>query len=134
MKVWTYFYLGVFLLLLFNFSGITTDVGSNLQLGFSRSGDDISFNPYLLLLTITLLVGGAVVGAIAIGVFTKSSAENYILIPLVVGVLAALVGVFVSIWTATAGMGYIRFIVALLIIPFTVGYIIALAEWFRGTD
>ena len=136
MKVWTYFYIGVFLLLLFNFSGILSGTGSNLEIGYGKSGDDITFNPYLLLVTLTgLLTGiGVAVGAIAIGVATKSSIENYILIPIITGVLGALIGVFLAIWNATAGMGYIRFIVALLIIPFTTGYIIALAEWFRGTD
>lgn len=135
MKVWNYVFIGVFLLVFFNFAGITGVTGENLEIGFSRNGDDITFNPYLLIATVIGLLAGATVGAIAIGAFTKSSTENYILVPLMIGVLGALVGVFIAIWTATAGMSvYIRGTVALILAPFIVGYIIALAEFFRGTD
>lgn len=135
MKIWNYVFIGVFLLIFFNFAGLLVDEGSNLEIGFSRSGDTIVFNPYLLLATVVALLAGAVLGAIAIGTFTKSSTENYILVPLAIGVLAALIGVFIAIWTRTAGMDvYIRGAVALVLAPFIVGYIVALAEFFRGTD
>lgn len=136
MKAKTYLIIGVFLLVFFNLAGIVTNTDTtDLKLGFARTGEDITFDTSGFALSIKLLLIGATAAALAMGFFTKSSTENFILVPIMTGVGVALIGIFVSIWTATAGMeSYIRAIVALIMLPFIAGYIMTIAEFFRGTD
>lgn len=135
MKVWNFFYAGLTLLVLFNLFGILGPGGFLGLVGFSRVGDNLQFNFSAMSATFLAVLVGAVVGGIAIGVFTKAKTENYVLIPIVTGTLFGLVASFISIWTAAASYpSYIKAILSVILIPFIGGYLLALMEWFRGTD
>lgn len=135
MKVWNYFYIGITLLVLFNIFGILGSSGFLGLVGFQRIGDNIQFNFTAMTATFLAVLIGATAAGIAIGFFTKSKTENYVLIPIITGTLAGVVAAFVSIWTAAASYpSYIKAILSVILVPFIAGYLLALMEWFRGTD
>ena len=135
MKVWNYFYIGLTILVLLDLFGILGGTGVLGLVGFERVGDDIKFNFSALTATFLAVLVGATAASIAIGYFTKASMENYILIPIITGTLFGLIAAFVSIWTVAASYpGYIKAVLAVIMIPFIGGYLLALLEWFRGTD
>lgn len=135
MKVWNYFYIGITMLVLFDLFGVLGGSGVLGLIGFERVGDDIQFNFSALTATFLAVLVGAVGSSIAISYFTKSPAENYILVPIITGVLAGVVASFVAIWTAAVSYPiYIKAILSVILVPFIAGYLLALLEWFRGTD
>ena len=79
-----------------------------------------------------LLIIGLTVG-IAVTFFARSSSENYLMLPFITGTLALFVGSLWNIMIITNGTtNWIRIPIWAIMIPFTIGYIITLAEWFRG--
>jgi hypothetical protein len=136
MKVWNYFYIGLTMLILFIVFGILPipDGGFLNWVGISQVGGDFTFSFAAMSLLFKTILAGAVAAGIAIGFITKSKSENYVLIPIVL-VLTGLVGTFVSILSAASGYpSFIKTILSIILVPFIAGYLLALAEWFRGTD
>lgn len=78
----------------------------------------------------------AVGASILVGLLTKQSTENFILLPLITGVGVAYIQTLVGIISYTLSLGdvLVSTLVALIFIPLTVGFIWSLAEFFRGTD
>lgn len=135
MKVWNYFYIGITLLVLFNIFGILGNGGFLGVIGFERTGEDFSWSFDNISNVFLAVLVGATVGGIAISYFTKSKAENYLLIPIITGTLFGLIASFISIWGAAANYpSYIKAILSVILVPFIAGYLLALMEWFRGTD
>ncbi len=135
MKVWYYVLMSAFLGLLFEMAGIP--VGSEVlsYIGISSDGTGIkTAGLYLLIFGTTgILVG--IVGAILIGTFTRTSPENYIILPFIVGGLTVFMSTFIGIINITATYStWLRAIVLLIMAPLTVGYVVAMVEFFRGTD
>ena len=135
MKVWYYVLMSAFLGLLFEMAGIP--VGSEVlsYIGISSTGAGIkSATMYLsIFATGGFFVG--IVGAIVIGTFTKASPENYIILGFITAGLTIFTSTFVGILNITAAYStWLRSIILLIIGPLTVGYIVSMVEFFRGTD
>lgn len=134
MKVWNYFYIGLTMMILLIVFGIFPVSDFLGWIGITRVGDDISFSFANMSAKFLLVLGGAAAAGIAIGFLTKSKSENYVLIPIII-VLLGLVGTFISIMSASAGYPpFMKTIISIIFVPFIAGYLLALAEWFRGTD
>jgi hypothetical protein len=151
MKVWNYVFVSITMMLILTFLGFDTGFTQIFNLiGFQYTpstgeignistsasgvyhtlfgnGSDISG------ILLALLAAG---GAVIVGLFTKSSTENLILLPLITGTLVLFVQTFVHIMNYAVGNfpTWASAVILVVLIPFTVGYIIALAEMFRGTD
>lgn len=135
MKVWYYVLMSAFMGLLFEMAGIP--VGSEVlsYIGMSATGTGIkTAGLYLLIFgTAGILIG--IVGAILIGTFTRTSPENYIILPFIVSGLTIFTSTFIGIINITSTYStWLRSIVLLIIGPLTIGYIVAMVEFFRGTD
>jgi len=80
-----------------------------------------------------LAAGGAIISGLAGGRF---NVENIILLPFITGTLVFFVATFVSIisYAISTQQTWVASILSLFLIPYTALFIIALAEWFRGTD
>lgn len=151
MKVWYYIVVMVGVVLLLQMSGVNTPV----QPIFNLAGVSFTQNNTLAPTTISasgfynelfglqgegvtgLLVAlGAAIAGLVVGLFTKASPENLILLPLITGTLTLFVITMAGILNTVIATGntWVAAVMGLILIPFTVGYILALAEFFRGTD
>lgn len=139
MKVWNYVVIATGLVLFLEFSGLPT--GAQGLLSFVGLGTDSAavgtsslyskiFDP-----TNGILIVGIAAGVV-ISFFTRSSPENYIILPLITGSLTLFVSSFYSIMNYSLGNypSWVSGLIVLVFGPFTVGYLLALVEFFRGTD
>ncbi len=83
-----------------------------------------------------LVTIGSAIGAVAIGLFTRARLENLILLPFITGTLVLFISAFISIinYSISQGVPWIAALISIIFVPFTVGFIISLGEFFRGTD
>ena len=146
MKIFTYSVILTGLAILLTLAGVTSDLtelfgalGLSFTLGvgftsFSIAGSaifDFLFN------TATGILSSLVfVGAIAASLFSRGRYENIILLPFLTGSLTLFITVFKSIMDKAFlyGETWIIAVLLLLLAPLAIGYIIALTEYFRGTD
>jgi hypothetical protein len=151
MKIWNYVFVSITMMLILTFLGFNTGFNSIFNLiGFqyTPSTGEIgnvttsASNVYNILfgngsdisgILLALLVAG---GAIIVGLSTKLSTENLILLPFITGTLVLFVQTFVHIMNYAVGNfpTWASAVILVFFIPFTIGYIVALAEMFRGTD
>jgi len=151
-KVWTYVFISIGLMMVLHFAGFPTGVtGTVFNTIGLKAGIDASGNQFISNVTTTdstlynkvfrntgddlgvlILLG---TGLIIAGLLTKSKPENLILLPVIL-VLLAFVSAYYSLMVYVIGLGqqWAIFIMTLIFLPITVGFIIALAEFFRGTD
>jgi hypothetical protein len=151
MKVWYYIVGMLGIILLLQFAGVKTAAEPIFTLTGVNFNEDKTLNEtttsasgfYNELFglegegTTGLLIAlAASLGALVVGFLTKSSTENLILLPLITGSLVLFIQTMVGILNTVIATGdtWIAAIMGLILIPFTIGYIIALAEFFRGTD
>jgi len=147
-RTYTYIVIAITIMLVMTFVGLPNGFATTAGLvGFSFdnstgqienvsvdiSDSDVYDSLFNLTAGILILIGGA----IAIGYLTKSPIENIILLEFLVAVLALFVSTFGqimnSVITGTSPMWLVALIITIFL-PITVGLIISLAEWFRGTD
>lgn len=83
-----------------------------------------------------LIALGIGISTVIAGLFTRAKPENLILIPFITTTLVLFADAFLGIMRFVIGQGQQLFaaIVTIVFLPFTVGFITALAEFFRGTD
>ncbi len=135
MKVWYYVLMSAFLGLLFEMAGIPVGAEVLKYIGISATGTGIKTAAMYL-----AIFGGAgfltaIVGGIIIGAFTRTSPENYIILGFITGGLTIFTSTFIGIINVTAGYDtWLRSIILLILGPLTVGYVLAMVEFFRGTD
>lgn len=118
------------ILLLFHFAGII-DTGV-LSYILAVIQDPSNFGNFSYFTTMNLaLAGAAAGGAIALGVFTRSSPEFYIILPIAV-MFFTITSDFVVLYQKLA---LIDTNLALLIIsPLLIVFILTVVEWARGRD
>ncbi|KKN08062.1 hypothetical protein LCGC14_1060610 [marine sediment metagenome] len=150
MKVWKYVFITLGLVTFLRLAGLPTgaDPLFNLVgLQFDTSGNignvtttasaffNVLFQDTGSALGILALIAGATGGIIA-GLFTRAKPENLILLPLITTTLVLFLMTTVSImqYTISLGQAWVTAIIVVFLLPFTIGFIIALAEFFRGTD
>jgi len=137
MKAYNYSIMILGMLLLLEFGGIT--IGTNLlsiigvgtdSFGFTTS----NFFDFIFGSGGLLLIG---LGAgLAVGFITKSSPENFIILPFITSILAIFLQGFYSIvnYSISNHPVWISSLMILILAPLTVGYAFSLVEFFRGTD
>ena len=153
MKVWNLVFISVGLMItlhLFGFPiGITGDVLDVVGITFNNSGGapeiaNVTASDsklYNLLFKDTgdtkgiLIALGLGLGAVIVGLLTRAKPENLILIPVIL-ILVAFISSYIALlsYVISQGNAWMTTIVTLVFLPIIVGFIIALAEFFRGTD
>lgn len=143
MKFWNYTIILVTMMIFMEFAGISTGLGTTLDVF------GISINPNTGLITSTLGNSGfwnfifgtggiliAIVGAIIIGSFTRSSPENYIVLPMVVFITTTLIQTFALVisYAINTGEIWVGALISIIMFPLGVGFILSAVEFFRGTD
>lgn len=135
-RIVTYTMVMVGLLLLMNMAGLPTASGGLLSaLANGNISLILSSTFYVVAAGIFLLT----LGGIAIGIFTKQSAESYILMPMAGFLLALTANDFIALYTyfngaAFTGQAWIGNLTLLIMLPLIAGYFISLVQWWRGND
>ena len=151
-KVWNYVIISLGLMLLLQFAGLPNGAMGSL---FTLTGVNFNEDNTLASSTATstdffdvmfgndgFAIGGILVtlaaaaGAVIIGFFAKAQVENLIMLPFITGTLTMFVSSFLSIinYTIDLGVPWLSALVAVVFVPFMFGFILALVEFFRGTD
>jgi hypothetical protein len=139
MKLWNYIFIITGLVFLINLAGI--DIGTTgieTIIGMIKGEVDISvssfwnnlFKPDLgILVTI-------VTGSVIAGLFARAQLENFIILPFILTTLVLFAQVFTAIisYASKDGATWISSIVTLIFGALLIGFILALLEFFRGTD
>jgi len=77
-------------------------------------------------------------GFVIAGLITRAIPENYILLPFLTGTLIMFIQTFVAVINEVKGAvgasDWVYAVVAIIFVPITIGFVVASAEWFRGTD
>ncbi len=137
MKVWNYIFISTFLALILEFSGIQTGYNGVLNLvGLGADTITVTNSSFYNAIFVTGILVTLIAG-VSIGVLTKSNPENWVILPLITGTLIVFVQTFYSVMQYTLNSNiepWVRYVVLLVLGPFTVGYILACVEFFRGTD
>jgi len=145
-KVWKYIFISVGLIYLLKIAGLPTgtDAMFNIlglvfnsdatvsQVGVTNSSlFDFIFGSAGILITIA-----AATGAVIAGLLTRAKPENIIVLPLITTVFVIFVQTGISIMIYANGLGqtWISAIMFLLMLPFTIGFLVALVDYFRGID
>jgi len=137
MKVFNYIIILTGIILLLQMAGIPTGAQGVFNLvGLGTSEASVSASPLFdaIFGSVGILIG--IITGIAIGIFTRASPENFIILPLITGSLALFVTSFVTIMNYSLAIHptWISAIIVLILGPLTVGFILSLVEFFRGTD
>lgn len=143
MKIWNYMILTVGLVFLTIIAGLPMGFNHILEnLGVTVNATDNTITSqvltnsgfYLAVFgTVGILIG--IGAAIFIGGITRTSPENYVILAFITGTLAIYVGVFTSIMNYAISLNsWVTYIVLGIFLPLSAGYIVALVEFFRGTD
>lgn len=141
-KVWNYIILTIGLAFLLTISGI--------EMGFTGAFDNFGLNmtdtnevgtQQIVNSTLWLAIFGAsgiffgILAGVVATRLTGVTPENYVLLGFITGTAALYLGVWTSILNYAIGLhNWITYVVLTIFIPLTVGFAIALMEWFRGTD
>jgi len=145
-KIWKYVVTSVGLIFLLKLAGLSTGTEamfSVLGLVFGSSGEilsittsDASLFTFIFGSAGILVTIAAATGAVIAGLLTRAKPENIILLPLATTVLVLFIqaSIGVMITANSLGQGWISGIIFFFLLPYTTGFIIALAEFFRGTD
>ncbi len=151
-KVWKYVYVTVGLVILLKLAGLPTgadsvlrligvtfDIGGKIQnvtTSASTFSDVIFKNTGDASLRGILIAIAAATGGIIAGLFTRAKPENLILLPFITTTLVLFFATTVSImqYTISLGQTWVTAIMVVFLLPFTVGFILATLEFFRGTD
>lgn len=153
-KLWNYVILCIVLILITRFSGFdtgaSTSFGQLANVTFKSANDtlcpncidnvDVSGSSIWSYLFNTedgiLAMVAGVAGLIAAGLFARGKGENFILLPLASIVLVLFLQTFSSIivYAWSTGIAWGAAIITLITLPLAIGFVIACAEFFRGTD
>jgi hypothetical protein len=137
MKAFNYSIMILGMLLFLEFAGIKvgTNILSLVGIGTDSFGLSLSnFYTFLLGSGGILILGLG--GGIIVGVITRSSPENFIILPFITGVLAIFIQGIAGIinYSLANYSGWISGIMILVLGVLGFGYIFSLVEFFRGTD
>ena len=138
MKIWNYVFISTFIALFMGIAGVPvgqevlTAIGINLAAGTSALGTS------LLYLAVDGIIGlFAGVGVIVIGLLVGQKSENFIVAGIVSAALIVFLGTFYGILQQAMTYSsdpWIGWIVWIVFVPLTVGFIFGIAEFLRGTD
>ncbi|HEC39998.1 hypothetical protein LCGC14_0509430 [marine sediment metagenome] len=149
-KVWKYVVITIGLILILRLAGLPTGADPLFRLmgvSFNAAGNfenvtttasgfyDVLFQNVGDLQGILITIVAATAGVIA-GLLTRAKPENLILLPLITTTLVLFLMTTVSImnYAISLGQTWVAGIIVIFLLPFTIGFVLALAEFFRGTD
>lgn len=137
-KVWNYIIITTGLVLLFQLAGIPTGAQTLLNfVGLGTSSAELNTSSFwdAIFGPTGILIAAVVVG-IFVGFLTRGHPENFIIYPLIGGSLALYLSSLQSIinYTVSNAPVWVSTIVLIVLGTLGVGYLLALVEFFRGTD
>ncbi len=145
-KVWKYIFISVGLIYFLKIAGLPTGTEAMFnilglifnpdatvaEVGLTNSSlFNFIFGSAGILITIA-----AATGAVIAGLLTRAKPENIIVLPLITTVFIIFLqaGVGIMIYANGLGQTWISAIMFLLMLPFTLGFLVALVDYFRGID
>jgi len=138
MKLYNYAILGVMFIILLQLFGFSTSASQFIQFFGINNLESIQSSEFWIQLAKILGGGGLLVGggAIVASKFTNVSPIFAIKTLIFMTPLAALIMDFVGLLTRLGDIGqpWLYSIFSVILVPFIVGYIITLIEWWGGTD
>ena len=128
MKIWNYVVISVFLALLFQMAGFS--VASSLldRIGINLDTGVAGFKSSTFWTALVILLGSATVAGVSVGYITKSSSENYVILPFIIAEIFLFSSVMIGIISNYNSLAKDTRS------PLIVGFGIAIYEHFRGTD
>ena len=139
MKVFNYMILIVTLCSLLAIAGISTGLDGILTIfGLSVAGGATTststfWNAIFGSAGILIGIGTGII----IGAVTRSTPENFIILPLITGTLGLTIDTFVKIINYSKTFGAFNWVYGIVFVIFgalMVGYVLSMVEFFRGTD
>jgi len=142
MKVWNYIIMFVVISVLMFLAGIEITGVTNLliKIGILQEGAINLDSNNTFRTTAIALLALAVGAGLIIGFITKSQSENFIILPFITGTgIAFGLFVFINLGYSIINYGFtqadwIGYITLVIFAPLTIGFIVSLIEFFRGTD
>lgn len=137
MKVGNYIFILTGIILLFEIMGIDTTLDNlALLIGYSNGTFNFSVSSFFDAVLSNAGVLLAIIGGIVVGISTRSSPENFIILPFITGTLALFVQAFTAIISYALGNfePWVYSIFLIILAPLLVLYVFSLVEFFRGTD
>jgi hypothetical protein len=147
MKVWNYVVITITMLIFLEFMGVQTTANSLLDLvgidinsenGTLTSGDvtNSAFFTNAFGIGVGILVVIASAGGIIDGLFGKQFDTRLVILPFITGTLALFMtsGWNIVQYAYSTGDSWLGAIIATIFLPLSVGYALALVEFFGGTD
>ncbi|KKK76331.1 hypothetical protein LCGC14_2864740 [marine sediment metagenome] len=139
MKIYKYLMIMIVSVLVFEIMGVTTGaetildlIGVDLQAGEITVSDSTFYRRIFLSGgVLTLLTAATVVAGLLVGL-----RESAVVLPFIIGTLFVFAGTFVGIMqlTIASNQAWLSAIIVSILAPFSIGFAIALIEFFRGTD
>src|SRR4030042_4544956 len=126
MKIWNYVVISVFLALLFQMAGFS--VASSLldRIGINLDTGVAGFKSSTFWTALVILLGSATVAGVSVGYITKSSSENYVILPFIIAEIFLFSSVMIGIISIAQGIGgWVFYITLLILSPLIVGFGIA---------
>ena|SRR3990167_7648378 len=144
MKLWNYVFLSVTIAIVLEMAGIPTGLSGIFDLiGFSFEGGASEMTDAQIWTSILgsagiLIALVGTVGFVIAGLITRAIPENYILLPFLTGTLVMFIQTFTAVInyakSPEIGGGWVYAVIAIIFVPIAIGFIVASAEFFRGTD
>lgn len=135
MKMYTYIIVLMTMSIILPYAGIESGMGKLLEsTGLLDNPQNFSSSNFYA--TLLVIITGAIGASIVVGYFTQQSTEAVLIVPFAL-LLLFFVADYVSIWTYVISVypdSFIRYILAPILISLIAGYVVALAEWWRGVD
>lgn len=135
--VWNYVFILTGTAILLQLAGIQIGGLSQLfsLLGITPSGSSVSFNTYSpWFVGILALLAAASVGGVIIGFFTRTSPENFIIVPFVGASLFLYVSMIYSVINYSQTFGWVGYVIGAILFPFAISLAFAFIDYFRGGD
>ena len=142
MKLWNYIFLLTGLSILMALAGLSvagfTDLFNIIGLTVSSSGiSDFQIQSTLwtfIFGTTGLLVAVITSGGIGIGTFIYTKDKSFLMIPIITSVFFYWISVFISTINYSRDYPVFGIVIALVLIPLTVGFITSCVDYFLGVD
>jgi hypothetical protein len=142
MKLWNYIFLLTGLSILMALAGLSvagfTDLFNIIGLTVSSSGiSDFQIQSTLwtfIFGTTGLLVAVITSGGIGIGTFIYTKDKSFLMIPIITSVFFYWISVFVSVINYSRDYPVFGIVIALVLIPLTVGFLVSSIDYFLGVD
>lgn len=137
MRIFKYIFMMTGLILLLEFAGIPTGAEALIDfVGIATSGTGITTSDFwnAIFGSSGILIGLAI--GVTIGILTRAPPENFIILPLITGSLGFFASSFVSIMIYSIANYeiWVSSLIVLIFGPLTIGYLLSLVDFFRGTD